>query len=261
MVNMNKKQESALNIKAINTIKNAIQSSDAKRFENSLHLAELISKAHKWLKDAEGQKLLKASALGMDAFILDVYGFQKSFYYKLVKAAAVPVDVLKEFRKQTEALKAKDLSAPLSIEALLKYASEAKLEQQSETGETGESETGESETIAPEVKAKAVAVVTLAFKVDGLEAVALRINDDGQLITKATPEAIAVALDYLTQAVAGAGLSPKATKVTKAKAKAKAKAQPKPSTAKAPKPTRKAEILKALNDGLTFEPVTMEDVI
>jgi len=68
-----------------------------------------------------------------------------------------------------------------------------------------------------------------------------------------------VALDYLTQAVAGAGLSPKATKVTKAKAKAKA--QPKPSTAKAPKPTRKAEILKALNDGLTFEPVTMEDVI
>jgi len=258
---MNKTQQSALNIKAINTIKNAIQSSDTKRFENSLHLAELIGKSHKWLKDAEGQSLLKSSGLGMDAFILDVYGFQKSFYYKLVKAAAVPVDVLKEFRKQTEALKAKDLSAPLSIEALLKYASEAKLEQQSETGETGESETGESETSATEVKAKAVAVVTLAFKIEGLEAVALRINDDGQLITKATPEAIAVALDYLTQAVAGAGLSPKATKVTKAKAKAKAKAQPKPSTAKAPKPTRKVEILKALNDGLSFEEVTMEDVM
>jgi len=258
---MNKKQESALNIKAVNTIKNAIQSSDAKRFENSLHLAELIGKSHKWLKDAEGQKLLKASALGMDAFILDVYGFQKSFYYKLVKAAAVPVDVLKEFRKQTEALKAKDLSAPLSIEALLKYASEAKLEQQSEAGEGGEGEAGEGETSATEVKAKTVAVVTLAFKVEGLEAVALRINDDGQLITKASPEAIAAALDYLTQAVAGAGLSPKKAPV---KAKSKSKVQPKPSTAKAPKPTkptRKAEILKAMNDGLTFEPVTMEDVI
>ena len=259
MVNMNKKQESALNIKAVNTIKNAIQSSDAKRFENSLHLAELIGKSHKWLKDAEGQSLLKSSGLGMDAFILDVYGFQKSFYYKLVKAANVPVDVLKEFRKQTEALKAKDLSAPLSIEALLKYASEAKLEQQSEAGEGGEGEAGEGgEGSAPEVKAKAVAVVTLAFKVEGLEAVALRINDDGQLITKASPEAIAAALDYLTQAVAGAGLSPKKAPV---KAKAKAKAQPKPSTAKAPKPTRKAEILKAMNDGLTFEPVTMEDVM
>jgi hypothetical protein len=248
-------QTNAFNIKAINTIKTAIQTSDAKRFENSLHLAELIGKSHKWLKDAEGQALLKASALGMDAFILEVYGFQKSFYYKLVKASAVPADVLKEFRKQTEALKAKDLSAPLSIEALLKYASEAKLEQQSETGE---SETGESETGAPEVKAKAVAVVTLAFKIEGLEAVALRINDDGQLITKASPEAIAVALEYLTKAVAGAGLSPKKAPV---KAKAKAKAQPKPNTAKAPKPTRKAEILKALNDGLTFEDVTFEDVM
>jgi len=249
-------QTSALNIKAINTIKNAIQTSDVKRFENSLHLAELIGKSHKWLKDAEGQALLKASALGMDAFILDVYGFQKSFYYKLVKAANVPADVLKEFRKQTEALKAKDLSAPLSIEALLKYASEAKLETQAEAGES-ESE-GESEGNAPEVKAKAVAVVTLAFKVEGLEAVALRINDDGQLITKASPEAIASALDYLAQAVAGAGLSPKKAPV---KAKAKAKAHPKPSTAKAPKVTRKAEILKAMNDGLSFEAVTMEDVM
>lgn len=247
-------QMSALNIKAVNTIKNAIQSSDAKRFENSLHLAELIGKAHQWIKDAEGQALLKASGLGMDAFILEVYGFQKSFYYKLVKTANVPASVLKEFRKQTEALKAKDLSAPLSIEALLKYASEAKLETQSEAGE--DSEAGEGS--AKEVQAKAQAVVTLAFKVDGLEAVALRINDNGELITKASPDAIAAALDYLAQAIAGAGLSPKAPKA--AKPKAKNKVAPKPSTAKAPKP-RKAEILKAVADGLTFEDVTFEDVI
>jgi hypothetical protein len=254
MINMNKQQQSALNIAKVQTIKNAIQTSDAKRFENSLHLAELIGKAHKWIKDAEGQALLKASGLGMDAFILDVYGFQKSFYYKLVKASNVAPELLAEFRKQTEALKAKDLSAPLSIEALLKYAGEAKLETQSESD--GESD-GESEGNAPEVKAKASAVVTLAFKVDGLESVALRINDDGELITKATPEAIASALDYLTQAVAGAGLSPKAKapKVTKAKAKA----EPKPNTAKAPKPKR-AEILKAIGDGLSFEAVTIDDV-
>jgi DNA-binding NarL/FixJ family response regulator len=254
MVNMTNQQKSALNIVKVQTIKNAIQSSDVKRFENSLHLAELIGKAHQWIKDAEGQALLKSSGLGMDAFILDVYGFQKSFYYKLVKAANVPADVLSEFRKQTEALKAKDLSAPLSIEALLKYASEAKLETQSEAGEDGEA----GEASAKEVQAKAQAVVTLAFKVDGLEAVALRINDNGELITKASPDAIAAALDYLAQAVAGAGLSPKAPKVTKAKAKNKV--APKPSTAKAPKP-RKAEILKAVADGLTFEDVTFEDVI
>jgi hypothetical protein len=257
MVNMTNQQKSALNIAKVQTIKNAIQSSDVKRFENSLHLAELIGKAHQWIKDAEGQALLKSSGLGMDAFILDVYGFQKSFYYKLVKASNVPADVLKEFRKQTEALKAKDLSAPLSIEALLKYAGEAKLETQSEAGEDGEAGEGS----AKEVQAKAVAVVTLAFKVDGLEAVALRITDKGELITKASPEAIAVALDYLAQAVSGAGLSPKAPKV--AKPKAKNKVAPKQSTAKAPKPTkpRKAEILKAVADGLSFENVTIEDVI
>jgi hypothetical protein len=249
-------QNTALNIKAINTIKANIQSSDAKRFENSLHLAELIGKAHKWIKDAEGQALLKSSGLGMDAFILDVYGFQKSFYYKLVKTSNVAPELIAEFRKQTEALKAKDLSAPLSIEALLKYDDEAKLEQQKKA--QGEGEADDEATIdeVTKVKAKAVAVVTLAFKVEGLEAVALRINNNGELITKSSPEAIAVALEFLAKAVAGAGLSPKAP----AKPKVKNKVAPKPSTAKAPKP-RKAEILKAVADGLTFEDVTFEDVI
>lgn len=254
--------EKALCLKEVNALTTAIKKADAQRFENSLTLAGLIARGHVWIKDAEGQAYMKQQNVGMDEFILAVYGFQKSFYYKLLKAANVPASVLKEFRKQTEALKAKDLSAPLSIEALLKYASEAKLEQQSEAGEAGEAgeggEGGEGETSAPEVKAKAVAVVTLAFKVEGLEAVALRINDDGQLITKASPEAIAAALDYLTQAVAGAGLSPKKAPV---KAKAKAKAQPKPNTAKAPKVTRKVEVLKAVQDGLSFEEVTMDDVL
>jgi hypothetical protein len=257
---MNNQQKSALNIAKVQTIKNAIQSSDVKRFENSLHLAELIGKAHKWIKDSEGQALLKSSGLGMDAFILEVYGFQKSFYYKLVKTSNVAPELIAEFRKQTEALKAKDLSAPLSIEALLKYADEAKLEQQKKAQGEGEGEADDEATIdeATKVQPKAVAVVTLAFKVDGLEAVALRINDNGELITKASPEAIAVALEFLAKAVAGAGLSPKAPKA--AKPKAKNKVAPKPSTAKAPKP-RKAEILKAVADGLTFEDVTFEDVI
>lgn len=252
MQKLTNNQMNALQVKAVNTIYSAIQSADAKRFENSLHLAELIGKAHKWIKDAEGQALLKASGLGMDAFILEVYGFQKSFYYKLVKTSNVAPELIAEFRKQTEALKAKDLSAPLSIEALLKYAGEAKLETQSEAGE---GEAGEGEGNAPEVKAKAQAVVTLAFKVEGLEAVALRINDNGELITKATPEAIAVALEFLEKAIDGAGLSPKA----KAKPKAKNKVAPKPNTAKAPKPKR-AEILKAIGDGISFEEVTIEDV-
>jgi hypothetical protein len=247
--------EKALSLKEVNALTTAIKKADAQRFENSLTLAGLIARGHKWIKDAEGQKFIKEANVGMDEFILAVYGFQKSFYYKLLKAANVPAEVVKEFKKQTQALKEQSLSAPLSIEALLKYHNEAKLETAKDSEGEGEGE-GEGKA-APEVKAKAKAVLTLAVNIEGLENVALRIMDTGELITTATGDAIAAALDYLAQAVAGAGLKPKKA----AKPKAKAKALPKPSTAKAPKPVRKAEVLKAVQDGLTFEPVTMDDVL
>jgi hypothetical protein len=241
----------ALKLNQVNAIVKAIETSDLKRFENSLTLAGLIAEGNKWLKDAEGQTWLKSTKMAMDEFIQKTYGFQKSFYYKLLKAANVPADVVKEFTTQTAKLKAEKLSAPLSIEALLKYYAEAKLE----NNEAGEGE-GESESEPTEVKAKAKAVLTFTFKIDGFEPVSLRIDDNGEFKTSASAENIAVALDYLAQAVAGAGLSPKAPK--EAKIKAKAKALPKPNTAKAPKP-RKAEILSAQD--FTFAEVTMDDVI
>jgi len=244
----------ALKLNQVNALINAIKNSDVKRFENSLTLAGLIADGNKWLKDAEGQAWLKSTKMAMDEFILKTYGFQKSYYYKLLKTANVPADVVKEFTAQTTKLKNENLSAPLSIEALLKYYAEAKLETAKDSDGDGD---GDGENEAHEVKAKAKAVLTFTFKVDGFEPVSLRIDDDGQFKTQSTGDAIAVALDYLAQAVAGAGLSPKAPKV---KAKAKAKAQPKPSTAKAPKPTkqRKAEILSAQD--FTFSEVTMDDV-
>ena len=243
----------ALKLNQVNAIIKAIETSDAKRFENSLTLAGLIAEGNKWLKDAEGQTWLKSTKMAMDEFIQKTYGFQKSFYYKLLKAANVPAEVVKEFTTQTAKLKAEKLSAPLSIEALLKYASEAKLETAKDSDGDGD---GDGESEAHEVKAKAKAVLTFTFKVDGFEPVSLRIDDNGEFKTTATGDAIAVALDYLAQAVAGAGLSPKAPK---AKApKAKGKALPKPNTAKAPKP-RKAEILSAQD--FTFDEVTLSDVI
>lgn len=250
--------EKALSLKEVNALTTAIKKADAQRFENSLTLAGLIAKGHKWIKDAEGQTYMKQQNVGMDEFILAVYGFQKSFYYKLLKAANVPADVVKEFKKQTQALKEQSLSAPMSIEALLKYHAEAKLETAKGDADTEADNDGDGDGKAvTEVKAKPKAVLTLAVNVPGLENVALRVMDTGELVTTATGDAIAAALDYLAQAVAGAGLKPKAA----AKPKAKAKALPKPSTAKAPKPARKAEVLKAVQDGLTFEAVTMDDVL
>lgn len=252
----NTQSTKALKLAQVKALISAIDKSDAKRFENSLTLAGLIADGNKWLKDTEGQTWLKSTKMGMEDFILTTYGFQKSYYYKLLKASSVPADMVKEFTKQTEKLKAQSLSAPLSIEALLKYYSEAKLETAKDSDGDGD---GENE--AKEVKAKAKAVLTFTFKLDGFEPVSLRIDDDGQLKTSAKAENIAVALDYLTQAVTGAGLTPKAPK---AKApKAKGKALPKPNTAKAPKVAkgRKAEILKAVHDGLSFEAVTMDDTL
>ena len=234
----------------VKAVQSTLLNGDVKRFENSLILAGLIADAHKWVKDAEGQTFLKANALGMEDFIKQVYGFQKSYYYRLLRANDVPKAVVDEFRAETLKAKATDLNAPLSIEALLAFHKESELESKGESD--GESE-GESDGESKVGKAKAV--FTLAFKVDGFTPVSIRIDAGGELKTTNKGAEIETALDYLRQALEGAGVVKKATnKPTGEKAKANTKAN---------KKARKAQVLKGLDElsRATFEEVTLEDTI
>lgn len=187
-----------LNINKVRTITATLSKGDKTNFTNSLRLAAEVEKGLSWWK-SEGSALAKEAGLkvDMDTFAKEVYGFQKSYLYKLAKAAALPTDTINAYIAACDEDEANGGRPSRSIEALLKWA---------KGNETTESEEGESEgEEGGEVEQKPIITFTCRLKDLGLSEknVSLRISADGSVTTTATPEAIQQAIAILTSALQG----------------------------------------------------------
>jgi hypothetical protein len=104
----------------------------------------------------------------MEEFTVQVYGFQKSFYYKLLKVGQLIFErpqVVEQFKNEVEQAKVNDLGASLSVENLINFAKELQSIEAAAKGSEGieESEGSEGkETAVPNVT-KAANIVTFAF--------------------------------------------------------------------------------------------------
>lgn len=188
-----------LNLNKVRTLTATLSKGDRTNFTNSLRLAAEVEKGLQWWK-SEGSALAKEAGLkvDMDTFAREVYGFQKSYLYKLSKAATLPPDVVNAYLTACEEDEANGGHPKRSIEALLKWA------KGNETEGEGESE-GESEEAEGELEQKPIITFTCRLKDLGLSEknVSLRISADGSVSTTATPEAIAQAIAILTTALQG----------------------------------------------------------
>lgn len=250
MLNLNSHQQKALQVKEIKALQSKIEETAARKFAASLSLASCIEKAHKWLKSTEGQTFLKTNKVGMEEFTVQVYGFQKSFYYKLLKVGQLIFErpqVVEQFKNEVEQAKVNDLGASLSVENLINFAKELQSIEAAAKGSEGieESEGSEGkETAVPNVT-KAANIVTFAFNGEaiGLKNVSLKIDKNGVLKTTCELKDIYAAIDYLRQST---GMkAEKVAKVDKAEKVTK-------------KAAKKAEFLNHLDK--TFRTTGIEDL-
>ena len=249
MLNLTPHQNKSLQVTQVKALQTKIEETAARKFAASVALSECIRKAHEWLKGEEGKQFLKDKKLTMDEFTLAAYGFQKSFYYKLLKVGRLSFEspnTLEQFTKEVESAKNKDLGASLSIENLLNFAKEVESIKNAgkETSETSEASEA-SEAAAPKVtKDKPILVLNFDGVQIGLSSVSMRINADGTLKSTNTTDELKAVADYLSQYL---GL-----KATEATPKAAT-----PKAAKAAKPkVKKAALL--LDADMTFRTEQMD---
>ncbi len=140
-----------------------------KKFETSLAISRIVTKGYEWYK-GEGKSLLNESGIEWkaDDFFLKVYGWQKSYAYKLLKASAIEEQVVEGFKTECDRIDAEGKEAERSIAALLKYAKD---------GSIGGDEDGDGGEGKPSV------VATFTFKADGYRSVSVRIMSDGSIKT------------------------------------------------------------------------------
>ena len=184
----------ALNLQAINTLRRADSNAQKKKFENSLQLAKAVKQSFNWCSSEEGKAKCNEEGISWsnEEFFLKVFGWQKSFSYKLLKVGKLEDTIVEKFNQKCIEIEARGEEAVRSIENLLKFAKA--VEQGNEGGNEGE-EGGEGEGGA-EVETRSATIFTMTLKhPDGN--ISVRINEAGELKTTNTPDQIREAVAFL----------------------------------------------------------------
>ena len=136
------------NSAAIKKLTQAVGEMGAKRLHTTLQLAKLVSAGIDWFNLPETKAKMKEVEikLSLEDFVVQQYGFQKSFAYKLKRAADIPAEMVEEYL-------ASDIEER-SLASLLSFAKakeeQAVAELSSEGGGEGEGEgSGEGEETSP----------------------------------------------------------------------------------------------------------------
>ena len=180
----------ALNLTEIRTIQRGITNAKKKKFEQTLTLSGLVVKAFEWFSSEQGKAKMSEEGLSWsnEEFFNKVFGWQKSFSYKVLKAGKLPTEVVSTFKAKCDQLEQQGEEPNRSLEGLLKFAKQV---EQGEEGGNGE-EGGES----AEVETRSATIFTLAFKhPDGN--ISVRINEAGEVKTTNSLEEIETAIAFL----------------------------------------------------------------
>jgi len=182
----------ALNLQVINTLRRADSNAQKKKFENSLQLAKAVKQSFNWFSSEEGKAKCNEEGISWsnEEFFQKVFGWQKSFSYKLLKVGKLEDTIVEKFNQKCIEVEARGEEAVRSIENLLKFAKA--VEQGNEGGNEGE-EGGEGEA---EVETRSATIFTLAFKHPDKN-ISVRINEAGEIKTTNSRDEIMSAIAFL----------------------------------------------------------------
>lgn len=148
----------------------------AKRLSATLSLAKIVSDGLDWFNLPETKEQLKALEIKMnvDEFVQQTYGFQKSFAYKLKRAAEIPAELVEEYLASD--IEERSLSSLLGFAKAKEEAAVESLE-----GEGGGESEGEG---GGESDEKSPIFVSLSVTDENGQKSTIRIRRDGKVETK-----------------------------------------------------------------------------
>jgi hypothetical protein len=191
--------KSALNLTAINKAKKSIDTAKKSRFKHTLTMSEMVVSSVAWFESEEGKAVFSEEGIQWSKadFGLKVFGWQKSFFYKLIKCGGLDARIPRAFEVKCDAV---GEDAKRSLEELLKFSRAVDLD----SLEHGEDATEEEILLAEDeaiegasVESNAVkCIFTMTYKRDEGN-VSVRVNEEMKLSTTNSNEEIQQAIDFL----------------------------------------------------------------
>ena len=168
-----------LKLAEFKTLQRNVENAQKKKFDTTLELSKVVLNAFNWFKSTEGQALCSEEGISWNAedFGLKVFGFQKSYFYKLTRAGKLDDQVIVDFKLKCTELESAGETPNRSLEGLLKYAKE--LEQgasgSGNEGEEGDAKEGENE---PQVSVRPQVIYSFEYKIENIK---IQVLSDGSL--------------------------------------------------------------------------------
>jgi hypothetical protein len=175
----------ALNLTEINRVQRSITNAKKQKFAQTLNLSKLAVSVVAWFASPAGQELTTEEGItwSNEEIGQKVFGWQKSYFYKVLKAGKLEVGIVCEFTAQCDTAESEGLDPDRSLAGLLKFAKS--LQSSNAGGSEGEGggKGGETE---PAVAIRPENVLTFTFKPINGDNVAIRLDSNGEIKTTNT---------------------------------------------------------------------------
>ena len=194
--------KSALNLNDIKRIQKQITNAHKSKFSHTLTMAKLVVGAESWFTSEEGQMRMANEGLSWtkEEFGQRVFGWQCSFFYKVLKAGKLSDQIINAFTTKCDEADAQGKDVDRSLAGLLKFAQDF-----SEVETIINEETGEEEEIEgleeAEVEERVETIFTMSMKNATGRNVAVRVDANGAVITRNDASEIAQAIAFLQAAM------------------------------------------------------------
>jgi|TARA_R110000744_G_C19289640_1_gene554545 hypothetical protein len=193
--------QNALGLTAIRGIQTEIQNASKSKFAGTMKMGQLILKSIEFFESEEGKELFAEEGIQWTKaeLGLKVFGWQKSFFYKVIKASKLDARIVDAFKIKCEEVN----EASISIANLLKFAKTIDLDslEHSEDATSEEIEATENEAIeSAEIESPVQdepTILTFSFKNPAGKNIAVRVLASGEAITTNETDDVRSACQFL----------------------------------------------------------------
>ena len=197
----NSQVATAINLREIRGLQRTLANGQKKKFQQTLELSSKVVEAVNWFTSEEGKTATAEAGIYWtnEQIGNKVFGWQKSYFYKVIKAGKLEATKVEQFNSLCDEAEARGEDPNRTLEGLLKFARLGGGETNSEAGGEGEAGEGE-ETGEIGVEIRVPTIFTMTYK-GGAKNVSIRINEAGAIATTNSTEEILEAIAFLTNSI------------------------------------------------------------
>ena len=186
----------AINLNEIKRAKRNVANAQKRKFEHTMSMAGLVKQAVEWFDSAEGKEVFREEGIQWSKadFGLKVFGWQKSYFYKVIKVANLDPRILEAFNTMCDNA---GEQANRSLAGLLEFSRDIDLDSLEHSEDATEEEINEAVEQAIEEateqatqRERVETLITLSFRNPNGDNVAWRIDANGQVHTRNTAEQV-----------------------------------------------------------------------